>query len=56
MPIVVNRSTREVTHSPTTPAQQESLLGVILKAYIDKHPEVFSENCTNQLELNSHVK
>lgn len=51
MPIVINRGTREITHYPTTPAQQESLLGVILKAYIEKHPEVFSENRTNQLEV-----
>lgn len=50
MPIVINRITGDVNHSPATPAQQEALLGAILKAYIDKHPEVFGENHTNQLE------
>ena len=43
MAIVINRATGEVSHSPTTPAQQEQLLGAIIKAYIEKHPEVFEE-------------
>lgn len=45
MPIVINRTTGEVTHPPIAPAQQEQLLGAIIKAYTDKHPELFSENC-----------
>lgn len=51
MPIVINRATGEVTHPPIRPAQQEQLLGMIIKAYTDKHPEVFSETRTNQLEV-----
>lgn len=43
MPIVINRNTGEVTGSPVTPAQQEQLLGEIIKSYIEKHPEVFEE-------------
>ena len=43
MPIVINRTTGEVKQPPTTPAQQEQLLGAIIKAYIEKHPEVFEE-------------
>jgi hypothetical protein len=51
MPIVISRVTGEVKRSPATPAQQESLLGMIIKAYIEKHPEVFSENRTDQSEV-----
>lgn len=51
MPIVINRSTGEVMRPPIAPAQQEQLLGAIIKAYTDKHPEVFSEIRTNQLEV-----
>lgn len=43
MPIVINRITGEVSSPPITPAQQEQLLGEIIKAYIEKHPEVFKE-------------
>ena len=43
MPIVINRATGEVTRPSTTPDQQELLLGAIIKAYIEKHPEVFKE-------------
>lgn len=51
MPIVVNRITGEVTHPPITQAQQEQLLGAIMKAYIEKHPEVFTDGCTENLEV-----
>lgn len=43
MPIVINRATGEVTRPTVTPAQQEQLLGAIVKSYIDKHPEVFAD-------------
>ena len=43
MPIVINRKTGEVNLPPVTPDQQEQLLGAIIKAYIEKHPEVFKE-------------
>lgn len=43
MPIVINRITGEVSRPPVTPAQQEQLLGEIIKSYIEKHPEVFKE-------------
>lgn len=43
MPIVINRATGEVTAPVITPAQQELLLGVIIQAYIEKHPEVFDD-------------
>lgn len=51
MPIIINRTTGEITRPPIAPAQQEQLLGAIIKAYIDKHPEVFSGSHTNQLEV-----
>ena len=51
MPIVINRITGKVIHPPITPTQQEQLLGAIIKAYTDKHPEVFSDNRTSQLEV-----
>ena len=51
MPIVVNRTTGEVIRPLISPAQQEQLLGAIIKAYTDKHPEVFSENRTSQMEV-----
>ena len=43
MPIVINRATGEMMHPPISPAQQEQLLGAIIKAYIEKHPEIFNE-------------
>ena len=43
MAIVINRTTGEVKAPIITPAQQEQLLGAIIKAYIEKHPEVFEE-------------
>lgn len=41
MPIVITRSTGNIEVPRITPAQQESLLGIIVKAYLEKHPEVF---------------
>lgn len=43
MAIVINRATGETKKPTITPAQQEQLLGAIIKAYIEKHPEVFEE-------------
>lgn len=43
MPIVINRATGEAAIPVITPAQQESLLGVIIQAYLEKHPEVFDD-------------
>lgn len=54
MSIVINRITGEVTHPPIAPVQQEQLLGAIIRAYTDKHPEVFSETRTSQLEVTQY--
>lgn len=50
MPIVINRVTGEVTRPSIAPPQQEQLLGAIIKAYIEKHPEVFADGCKNNSE------
>ena len=50
MPIVINRKTGEVTSPPIAPPQQEQLLGAIIKAYIEKHPEVFADGGINNSE------
>lgn len=54
MPIVINRTTGEITRPPIAPAQQEQLLSAIVKTYIEKHPEVFSDNRTNPLEVRNY--
>lgn len=41
MPVVINRSTGSVDIPKVSPDQQESLLSVIIRAYLEKHPEVF---------------
>ena len=40
MPIVINRSTGIADIPKITPEQSESLLGIIIRAYIEKHPDV----------------
>ena len=44
MPIIIDRRAEAPINVPTlTPEQKEMLWGAIVRAYIEKHPEVFEE-------------